>query len=527
MDRLPLSRAVPIYLAALIMAIGRTPLDIYDFHQRGLGTARFEPWRRTLSAAVTSSVGAFRAVGQFLWGHRQGLAVAASIAVMLFAPHALQAHGVAFGAGALAGHLNVVQLETDLAAKKAAGQALLETTMRTCAEHVVRPATATEPEVKGRLMTAEEKGAIQAILDEAKGIKARIDSAAGSANMMAEFEKLTAGMQTATQTAETKQPVLKSIGQQLVDDPGWQAWIKNKGVRSGSAWTSPSVELHATTLDTSQGSGGKLIVTDYQAGILPLLFKRLTVADLIAPGTTDSNSITYFKETTFTNAAAAVAEGGSKPESTLIFDLVTDLVKKIAHWLPITEEMLEDFAASRSYVNARLLLGVALAEEDQLLNGSGVGANIQGILLRSGLTAAQPRGADSNADAIFKQITTISTTVFIQPDALVLNPINWQTIQLTKNANGNYLGTGPWNDAQPAQLWGYPVAVTPSIVANTGLVGAFKQAAQFFRKGGVRVEASNSHSDFFVKNLVAIRAEERGALAVYRPAAFGTVTGLN
>jgi HK97 family phage major capsid protein len=424
--------------------------------------------------------------------------------------------------------MNIAQLETDLRQKSAAAKELMEKTMRAAAEHVVTPASADgkTPEVKGRLMTDDEKKAIQALLDEAKGIKGRIDAAQGQANMSAEIERLTAGMKPA-QTAQTPTPVLKSMGAQLVDDPAWQAWVKDKGARSGRAWASPSIELQATTLDTSTGSGGKLIVTDYQPGILPLLFKRLTIADLIASGTTESNSITYFKETTFTNTAAAVAEGATKPESTLIFDLVTDLVRKIAHWLPITEEMLEDFSQSRSYVDMRLRLGLALAEEDQLLNGSGAGANIQGILLRTGLTAAQARGADSNADAIFKQITTISTTVFIQPDGIVLNPTNWQTIQLTKNANGNYLGTGPWNDAQPAQLWGYPVAVTPSIVANTGLVGAFKQAAQFFRKGGVRVEASNSHSDFFVKNLVAIRAEERGALAVYRPAAFGTVTGLN
>ena len=65
------------------------------------------------------------------------------------------------------------------------------------------------------------------------------------------------------------------------------------------------------------------------------------------------------------------------------------------------------------------------------------------------------------------------------------------------------------------------------MAAGTALVGAFKTAAQLFRKGGLRVEASNSHSDFFTKNLVAIRAEERLALAVYRSAAFGTVTGLN
>jgi HK97 family phage major capsid protein len=525
MDKIPLSRALPIYLAAVVMAIAGAPLNVYDFHTRGHGTETVEPWRRTLSAGVTRAVTALRAIGQFLWPYRQRVALACALLVFLaLAPPSLHAHGVAIGV--VAGQLNVAQLDSDLKAKQAAAKTLLETTMRACQDTVVKAATATEPELKGRVMTKEEKAAIQVILDEGKAIKARLDDAEADTRLMAEINKLTRE-QRPSDGARPTATALKSMGQQLIDDPAFRAFITKQGHRGSSAWISPMVELHATTLDTSAGSGGPLIVTEYQPGITPLLFKRLTVADLIAPGTTDSNSITYMKETTFTNAAAAVLEGGTKPESTLVFAQVVDPVNKIAHWLPVTEEMLEDFSATQSYVDARLRLGLALAEEDQLLNGNGTAPNIRGILQRVGLTAAQARGADTNADAIFKQVTTISSTVFVQPDGIVLNPTNWQTIQLTKNAAGNYLGSGPWANAQPAQLWGYPVAVTPSIVLNTGLVGAFRECAQFFRKGGVRVEASNSHMDFFVKNLVAIRCEERGALAVYRPAAFGTVTGLN
>jgi HK97 family phage major capsid protein len=112
-------------------------------------------------------------------------------------------------------------------------------------------------------------------------------------------------------------------------------------------------------------------------------------------------------------------------------------------------------------------------------------------------------------------------------DGIVINPINWQAIQLLKNAAGNYMGSGPWAAAQTPILWGVAAAVTPSIVANTALVGAFRTCAQIFRKGGDRIESSNSHASFFVNNLVAIRAERRLALAAYREAAFGKVTGLN
>ena len=283
----------------------------------------------------------------------------------------------------------------------------------------------------------------------------------------------------------------------------------------------------ATTLTEDVASGGKLIIPDYRPGILPLLFKPITIRDLLATGSTNSNSIVYMKETTFTNAAAAVAEGAAKPESTLVFDQATDPVVKIAHWLPVSEEMLEDVAQIMSYIDARLRLGLDLTEEDQLLNGSGIAPNMLGIMNRTGLTAATARtDPDTNADAIFKTMMKIFNAAFIMPDGHVVNPANWQTIALTKDTLGRYLAGGPFAAVPVPTLWGLPVDVTPSIIANTSLTGAFGTQAQVFDRGGVRVEASNSHQDFFIKNLVAIRGERREALCVYRPAAFAKTTSL-
>lgn len=423
--------------------------------------------------------------------------------------------------------MNVAVLEQELLKKTDAAAALFEKTAKACQAHEEKDDKGNV--VHGRLMSADEKQAIQGLLDQAKEVKAKLDIAKGDANLSAEIERLTAAAQPRQDRVERHgRTAPKTFGQQFIDAPGMMEFFRTGRHRTGATWTSPSIELHAATLTSDAASGGDLIVSDYKAGILPLLFKKLTVADLLASGTTDSSSITYMKETTFTNAAAAVAEGGAKPESTLIFDQVSDLVKKLAHWLPVTEEMLEDVSQIRSYIDARLRLGLDLTEEDQLLNGSGSGANITGLLNRSGLASAQARSTDTNEDAVFKQIWAIFTSAFLMPDGVVMNPTNWQTIALRKDTTGQYIFTSPAAGSMTAQqLWGIPVVVTPSIAANTALVGAYKMGAQVFRKGGVRVEASNSHADFFVKNLVAIRAEERLALAVYRPAAFGTVTGLN
>jgi len=397
-----------------------------------------------------------------------------------------------------------------------------------------------------RERTKEETAELETMMKECRELKAQIDRRQGDDDMSAELARLTDGI-APTRTsvgrpdAATGVRPVRSMGQQFVESAEYDEFFRRGNRRTrGSAWCSPTVELFdpalngglfATTLTsepTSPPSGGALIVPDYRPGILPLLFQPLTIADLIASGTTESNSIVYMMESYFNNAAATVAEGAEKPESTLAFEQTSDPVRKLATWLPVTDEMLEDVPVIRSYIDTRLRFAVQQTEEDQLLQGDGTAPNLLGIRNRPGITPAHGASGDNNADAIFKQMTIIQTTAFVLVDGIVMNPTNWQTLQLLKSGvSGDYIGSGPFAAPQVPRLWGLPVAVTTAIVAGTALVGAFRQAAQFFRRGGLRVEASNSHADFFIRNLVAIRAEERGALAVYRPAAFGDVTGLN
>jgi len=423
----------------------------------------------------------------------------------------------------------------------------LEAALRTKTEEARAAVTANmeRAEAENRSVTDDEKAAVDKLLAEARDLKGQINRKKDDAAIIDQINQLTAGLPSSATPVDPSRGgngngtglavvdrTRLSLGAQFVASEAFD-FIRRGGHKHASHWRTPSAELfvpgmHGATLTTDGASGGDLVLPDNRpGGPLPLLFRQLQVADLIAQGTTDSNLIAYMRETTFTNAADTVAEGGTKPESALVFDATSDAVRKIAHWLPVTEEMLEDVAQIRSYIDTRLRLGVQLVEEDQLLQGSGVAPDILGIRNRTGLQTAQARGTDTNADALFKQISNITINALIQPEGIVMNPTNWQSIELLKDDSGNYMAGGPFAARLTRTLWGLPVAVTPAIAAGTATVGAFRTAAQVFRKGGIRVEASNSHSDFFVKNLVAIRAEERLALAVYRPAAFGDVTGLD
>jgi HK97 family phage major capsid protein len=316
----------------------------------------------------------------------------------------------------------------------------------------------------------------------------------------------------------------KSIGEQFVESASYKA--TTFGVRGASA----AVDTKSTFTVASGAAGG--VFPTYQTGVVPILLRRLTLAQLLPGGAISGGSLIYPKESSITNAAAAVAEGGAKPGSDLNVVQVTENLTKIATSLKVSDETLQDFAAAQSYIDGRLGLFVQLEEENQLLNGSGSGVNVTGLLNRSGLATAQAKGSDSAIDAIFKQITRIRSVSFVDPDGIVINPTDWQGIKLSKDSNGQYYAGGPFTGAygtsQPGgdSLWGLPVVVTPLIAAGTALVGSFAMCAQVFRKGGLRIEATNSNEDDFLNNLVAVRAEIRELLAVYRPSGFGKVTGL-
>jgi HK97 family phage major capsid protein len=263
-----------------------------------------------------------------------------------------------------------------------------------------------------------------------------------------------------------------------------------------------------------------------QPDIVPMGLEERTVADLMLQGTIDRGIVEYYEETTFTNAATGVAEGSAKPESTIGFTLRTETAKKIAHNIPVTKEALDDNSFLESQIRGRLAFGVKRREEQQILTGVGTGNDLMGLLNRVGIQTQAAAG--SGVDAIFRAMQLIrgqAGSGFAEPTAVVIHPANWTTLKLAKDTTGQYLFGGP-SDEGPDRIWGLPVRQTTGITQNTALVGAFRPYAEVLRREGISIVMSTEHSTFFVENKVMLQAESRIALAVYRPSAFATVTGL-
>lgn len=312
---------------------------------------------------------------------------------------------------------------------------------------------------------------------------------------------------------------IKSLGEQVADNEEVKALMASGG--RGKASVRVKAIVSALTTDAN-GSAGDLLVPDRRTGILGPATRRLTVRDLITPGRTETNAIQYVKETGFTNSAATVSEtaGTTKPQSEIKFDIATTPVTTIAHWMLATRQILSDAPQLQSYIDGRLRYGLALVEENQLLMGGGTGTDLNGIYTQatayssSTLTISSPTAIDTLRVALLQ-----ASLAEFPATGIVLHPTDWANIELTKTTDGAYLFANPQSVATRT-LWGLPVVATQAMTEDKFLVGAFQMGAQVFDRWDADVLVSTEDSDNFRKNLVTILAEERLALAVFRPEAF-------
>ncbi|OBK04030.1 hypothetical protein A5637_13190 [Mycolicibacterium fortuitum] len=393
-------------------------------------------------------------------------------------------------------------------------------------------AVAEKAQAEKRNLTTEEQQEIGEKMAEIKTINEALLAEAKSREIFGQLDAMAAAgpAPAAGQDGDQGAKAL-SLGEHFVKH-AHARMIDSKG-QTGLTFAAPEFGMKAAADNHVVGgwTAGAPFLTDFDRTIVQTLRIRLTVADLLGQGTISGNAVSYLVEGAMEGDFTTVAEAGAKPQIHFVNPTqVTDALKKIAGFIKMTDEFLEDADFLVTEINNRLLYQLGYFEEQQLLNGNGTGSNLQGILARGIQTESAADNTD-NADAVFRAMTKISTATGLSADGVVINPIDYQTFRLQRDGNQQYYGGGFFagqygNNGimEEPPLWGLRTVVTPAIAAGTALVGSFKMAATLYRKGGVRVEAATQHASDFTSNLVTVRAEERVALAVRQPAGFTKVT---
>lgn len=370
--------------------------------------------------------------------------------------------------------------------------------------------TATKLE-KSEKLILEVKDSISEIIKKSETLvaeqKARIDELekkAGRPDYSEEKELETPGKKF------TESEAYKSLASKnaLTSDP--------VDIKSFFRKTSPTTLVNAIT-------GGNLAQGYRYPQIITAPDEAMTVRSLLNVQSTGSNAIEYVKETLFTNAAAGVIETEEKPQSSLTFSLETESVRTVAHWLAVSRQVLADVSQLRAYIDSRLVYGLKAAEEAQILYGNGISPNLKGIipqatdyLWSSGVVD------DTKIDAV-RRAMTVARLAHYPVNGIVLNPNDWEDIELLKGTDKKYIWISV-TEGGITRLFRTPVVETTAINSGEALVGAFGLGAILWDREAATVRVAEQHEDFFIKNLVAILAEERLALTVFRPQAFVNVT---
>lgn len=385
----------------------------------------------------------------------------------------------------------------------------------------------------GEELTEAEQTALKSLVEDAKRLKSQIEQAESAEA----FLKSLGTPVTEAERAEARETVAKSLGEHFYKSAG-ASLTRIKGRQRVQA-DAPEYSLKAAgdVVTTATGVGADHMgLADIDKSIVKQITQRPTVATWLGAGAIAGTAITYFIEKVWDNEAngafKTVAENAKKPGLTPPdYEEVTETLKKIAGWVKLSMEMAEDYDFIVSEINNRLLFQLLLAEEDQLLNGDGAGTNIKGLLNREGVQVATSASKAANFDELYKALQSVFTKTGLRPDGIIINPADYQDFRLAKDANGQYFAGGPFQGpygngevmGEP-NLWGVPTIQTTAIPKGTVLLGAGKAAATVYRKGGIRVEASNVDGEDFTHNRFTILAEERLTLAVRRPDAFVKLT---
>lgn len=252
--------------------------------------------------------------------------------------------------------------------------------------------------------------------------------------------------------------------------------------------------------------------------------RPVQVTDLIPTIPTGQAAYTYMEETTFTNNAAEAAEAGTYGEAALALTEQSSTVRKVAVWLPVTDEQLEDEAGAAAYINQRLPFMIRQRLDSQILVGNGTAPNLRGVNNVVGIQT-QAKSTDPVPDAVYKAITKVQVTGRATPSAAVFHPNDWQDVRLLRTADGIYIWGNP-SESGPEFIWGLRVVKSDAQTENTAVVGDWANYSLLAVRRGIDVQTTNSHGTFFIEGKQAVRADMRAALVFTRPAAFCTVTGI-
>lgn len=399
------------------------------------------------------------------------------------------------------------------------------------------------------LPTPDQAAHVDELRSEATSAQKELRQAEEFSRNRAQWESQEADMRRASgnrpmvEAPQEQARRIRPVGAQLIESDGYKNFVANmppSGRFAGNfqqrlmdfgGFKDLDMRSELLTGANNESSAGVFVVPDLYGPVTELGRRPLTIRSVITNLTTNSDMVEYVRITAETSRAAPVPEAthtdpeasggepGYKPESGMEFEKISTPVKTIAHWMPATTRALSDASQLRGLIDNFLRYYLDLELEEQIVTGNGVGENFDGILETDGIQEQPLDATDATNGDFFRtariakrKVRTVGRRI---PTAYLLNPEDWEVLDLAVDDNRRNYSQGPFGAMTPV-LWGLPVVETEAIPVGTGLVGDLRTCVLWDREQA-SISVSNSHADFFIRNLVAILAELRAAFGVLKP----------
>ena len=219
-------------------------------------------------------------------------------------------------------------------------------------------------------------------------------------------------------------------------------------------------------------------------------------------------SLTYAEFVPGKGDAAWVPEGGLKPSMDATLSEKTITAGKVALTAKLTEETLTDLHQLVAEIRAEIINRIGLAEEEGILNGTGEGGQIKGVAtdmpgFSLGTFKIEKANTYDVIVAAYTQVVSVSNMAY-RPNLVLMNPIDYAQMQLTKDVNGQYLRPFQVGDEL---IPGLRVEASTAVKQGEFALGDFNYLN--IRDVWALTITFGWENDDFTKNLVTMIGEKR------------------
>jgi len=258
-----------------------------------------------------------------------------------------------------------------------------------------------------------------------------------------------------------------------------------------------------------------------QAGVgqiartMPYVREQLGI-NVVNLGKNSHGEVIWYEQEAITDNSATVAEGAAPTASDITWIKKSLGDARLKDQIKVSVDQLQDVDFIASEVQRLLERNMRILENDELVNGSGSGNHIKGLIQYA--SPFVTTGIEIPTANLFDLIGKVKTQIAVDgkgawvPNAVTLNNADLDDeVRYVKDEEGRYLFP-EWAYGNATHLSGAKVVENPAVAANSLLMGDFSVATLYIWNN-LTVQLGYVGNDF-VNGLVTIMAYERANLRV-------------